>query len=375
MDVQSMAGTTRPAPRPDLARPPVRSRVAELVLARVVACPAGASLMEIARDLQPVLGSAGSRHAIEPEIEALARDGLVIAGRQIAATEAGRAAAAALIPAETLGAGWPAVRDGALVARALGLESAPRTRRKVLDKVDGLRAAIVASVYGIESRGRPSPQRLRAALAVKALERAFGNRISRDLGAGEGLSAKAGRLLAAQFAQKHKDYGTDSRLIATLAAEAVSVRKGDLAALRLGVLRRHFAAPPAARPAPPPLPHAPAAQASVAAPAVPAVVPSTPRPDLKEFAAEALAAARTCAEGWAGNLKAFISLTLKALRARRPGWGLSDVELKAMLAEAHRTGLLVLATADLKERATLGEVQASALSFRNAVFHYVRIDA
>lgn len=364
---------TRVTPRPESApvRPPARSRLADLILARVAAGPASVSLMEIARDLQPILGSAGSRHAIEPVIEALAREGLVVAGREIVVTEPGRVAALEIIPAELFGAGWTSVRDGGLVVLALGLGSAPRNRRKSLDKVDGLRAAIVAAVYGIESRGRPSPQRLRAALAGKALERAFGNRISRDLGAGEGLAAKAGRLLAAQFAQKQKDYGTDARLIATLAAEAVSARKGDPASLRLGVLRRYFAAPAAPPKTPAPAP--PAVATRPAAAEVPA--DATLRPDVREFVAETLAAARTCAEGWAGNLKALISRTHKALVARRPGWRLSEIEFKAMLAEAHRSGHLVLATADLKERAMLGELQASALSFRNAVFHYIRIDA
>ena len=67
-----------------------------------------------------------------------------------------------------------------------------------------------------------TPSRLRAALAALALERAFGNQIKAGLAGKLGLSAKAGRLLAAQLAKKPRDFGTDARLIAALAAEHVA---------------------------------------------------------------------------------------------------------------------------------------------------------
>jgi hypothetical protein len=45
-----------------------------------------------------------------------------------------------------------------------------------------------------------------------------------------------------------------------------------------------------------------------------------------------------------------------------------------MLAEAHRTGQIVLANADLKDKSNIKDVQDSAVSYRNAVFHFIRID-
>ena len=45
-----------------------------------------------------------------------------------------------------------------------------------------------------------------------------------------------------------------------------------------------------------------------------------------------------------------------------------------MLAEAHRAGQLVLANADLKDRRSIADVQASAIAYKNAIFHYVRVD-
>jgi hypothetical protein len=75
-----------------------------------------------------------------------------------------------------------------------------------------------------------------------------------------------------------------------------------------------------------------------------------------------------------GNRRAWISKVWQVVRAERPQWGLSDVEFKAMLTEAHRSGHIVLANADLRDDRNLRDVQASAVSYRNAVFHYVRVD-
>jgi hypothetical protein len=46
-----------------------------------------------------------------------------------------------------------------------------------------------------------------------------------------------------------------------------------------------------------------------------------------------------------------------------------------MLAEAHRAGQLALANADLKDKDNIKDVQDSAVSYRNAVFHFIRVDA
>ena len=70
----------------------------------------------------------------------------------------------------------------------------------------------------------------------------------------------------------------------------------------------------------------------------------------RNFPPVCLAAARTRAEGWPGNRKAFISQVWDAIRTSHPEWGLSEIEFKCMLAEAHRAGQLVLADADLKDK-------------------------
>ena len=62
------------------------------------------------------------------------------------------------------------------------------------------------------------------------------------------------------------------------------------------------------------------------------------------------------------------------MQARHADWQVSAIEFKAMLAEAHRAGEIVLANADLKDSRAIADIQASAIAYKNAIFHYVRAD-
>jgi hypothetical protein len=84
--------------------------------------------------------------------------------------------------------------------------------------------------------------------------------------------------------------------------------------------------------------------------------------------------AAAAAHGWSGDRKAYISHVWRNVRSQHPGWNLSEIEFKAMLAEAHRTGQLALAHVDLKDKSNIKDVQDSALIYRNAVFHLIRAD-
>ena len=195
-----------------------------------------------------------------------------MAGARLEASEAGIARAAIFLGLKgALPRSWDEVHEVRLVAKALGLEREPAKRLAALATPDGLRAAIVQKAFGLKIRGVATPSRLRAGLAAVALERAFGNQIKAGLAGKLGLSAKAGRLLAAQLAKKPRDFGTDARLIAALAAEHVGVAQADLPALRLAVLRRYLDGPdkPAARPRPP-------AKAPLARPRLVETVPAPP---------------------------------------------------------------------------------------------------
>jgi hypothetical protein len=347
-----------------------------LVLARV-ACEGGATRAEMSRDLAPFiaqkLSPAEWRGALDGMLAALVADGLVSEKRARATlTPAGAEAATGLLGPKALMMAWPEMRDIRLVAAALGVPASNAAKLKALARPDALRTAILQKAFGLAVKGTPSPSRLRSALAVVALERAFGNRIKGGLGTGSGLPAKTGRLLAGQLARRPRDFGTDARLIAALAAEQAGSVQQDIDALRLAIVRG-FVGPALVREPSLPQPPAPAPRPA-AQPSAPPRPAAASRPDLAGFAREVQSAARTRAEGWPGNRKAYISHVWQALVARHPDWGLTPIEFKGMLAEAHRTGHVTLANADLKDKKTMKEVQESAIAYKNTVWHFVRVE-
>lgn len=373
------------------------ARLSGIVLVRLATAPEGRDNADLARDLLPIIS-----HKLSPEdwrkvlsgiLASLAAAGFVSsANGRARATSSGKAAVAEFLGWRKTNAmpAWPEVRDGPLIARALGLEKEAASRLKGLAKLDGLRCLIVLSAHGLKLRGSLSASRLRSALAVIALERAFGNHIKHSLGEKPGLSPKSGRLLAAQLASKPRDFGTDGRLIAALAADAVEAPRSDIGTLRLGVLRRFITNAEEQRPAAPATPKsrpskiqrardgntAQASHPSELAPPIarPVATPVPSRPDPTRFAHAVLAAAHAKAEGWPGNRKAYVSHVWNVLREQRPEWALTEIEFKCMLTEAHRTGLLTLANADLKNKRNLKELQESAISYKNTIWHFIRVD-
>ncbi len=368
------------------------------VLARAAA-EHGATQAEIVRDLAPYVGHklapAAWREAAATAVARFVAQGLAgVVRSRVELTDAGREAVLSELGGKPLPRTWAEIRDVRLVARALGLEAQAPARIKRLAKPDGLRAAILQRAFGLKIKGTPSAPRLRQALAVVALERAFGNTLKGNLGGRTGLSAKAGRLLAGQLSHRPRDFGTDGRLVAALAAEQAGAFQSDADALRTALLRsfvtRSLAqttpvAPAAAPPAPAATAPRPVSERrrSRAARAPAAVAPAPPqpqrpaaanRPDLNGFADVVRSAASARAEGWPGNKKAFISHVWQVIQQQHPDWGLTDIEFKAMLAEAHRTGHVVLANADLKDKKSLKDLQDSAVAYKNTVWHFVRVE-
>jgi len=376
-------------------------RLRHLVLIRIVGSPKGCAKANVSDDLAPYVSHRFSpgqwRAAVEADIAALILKGYVAAqGARLEATEAGRAAAAEFLRVKPpLPATWAELRDTRVVARAMGLEKEAAKRLKALGKPEGLRAAILQKAFSLKIKGVATPSRIRAALATVALDRAFGSRGRDGFGQKLGLSAKAGRKLAGQLARHPRDFGTDGRLIAALAAEQAGAVQIDMGALQQAVLRRFLdgdkAAPlPVAAKAPRLKKPRKSPQAKGAQPTtkpVPADAPELPlapppvvpdlsaRPDLEGFSRTVRALAVKDAQGWAGNRKAYISHIWRRLNQEHASWGLSEIEFKCMLAEAHRAGHVALANADLKDASTLKDVQESAVVYKNAVFHFVRVEA
>ena len=365
-----------------------------LILVRTAAS-GGATRADVATDLAPLfthkLSPADWRRLAEREVGQLIAAGLVAETKsRLSVTEAGTDIAARYLGQKSLDPRpWTELRDIARVAKGLGLEKETAARLKPMARVEGLRTLIVQKAFGLSVKKNAPPTKLRAQLAVVALERAFGNRIKAGFGKGSALSAKAGRLLAGQLSKTPRAFATDAKLIAELAAECAGASDSALDALRTGVLRGLGAraleaagagetAPAEVARAPRPVQVAEPAQpltpaANDTAPAAEAPPPAA-RPDLTGFTRAVQKAAALRAEGWPGNRKAFISHVWDAIRASEPGWQLSEIEFKCMLAEAHRAGALVLANADLKDKKNLADLERSAVPYKNTVWHLVRVE-
>jgi hypothetical protein len=391
-----------------------------------------ATRADLVRDLKSLVdglaaGGLSAKQLVEAELAALVDLGWVAqSGARFEITPAGLQRAAALAGFDTgpdfrkvLAGGWLGLRDGPLLARALGADPTDRKLVAALAQPDGMRALIVQAAFDLGVDRVLSLGKLRTMLAVRALERAFGHKIKAALGAGSGLAAKPSRLLAGQLLRVPRETSSDGRLVAALANEQLGVTSTDVDALRQAVLRRHIAtwssqvgaspaghATQAATPAisatsSTPAQKSPTLHKQVSSPATGAVVvPLTPaielptaaprpandrgasteadpaltRPDLPGFVRAVRRAAEARADGWPGNRKAFVSHVWAEIRSRHPEWALSEIEFKAMLAEAHRTGGLVLANADLKDKRHLQDFEMSAIAYKNTVWHFVRVE-
>jgi hypothetical protein len=356
--------------------------VDDLILARV-ACSGGATRAQIVRDLGPLVtpkqSSAQWRETVDAALARLDAGGKVRDGRgRLRLAEPGEAAVARYFGEKDSHARtWTDQRDIWLVAKGLGVDASKPALRSALSRPDGLSALVVQQAFGLAVRQALSPSKLRAALALVALERAFGDNVKDGLGKGSALSAKAGRVLAGQLLHKPRELATDTRLVAALCADQAGAVRFDADTLRLAVLRKlgSVDAPISAQPVAKPALRA----VCESEPPPPRILTSQPEetpqlPGLAQFSAGVLTAARTRAEGWPGARKAFISRVWDAIRTSHPEWGLSEIEFKDMLAGAHRAGQLVLSGADLKNKQNIKEFEESAILYKNTVWHYVRVE-
>lgn len=365
-----------------------------IVLVRV-ACKKGATLTDVVRSFAPLVAGhltpAQWRDVARGELAHLIDGGLAIEYRQrVSATEAGRTAADAFLGRKDASNGtWNDIRDGRLIAKALEMEGVGPKRLERLMQPDGLRAVILMKAYRLSQRVRPTPARLRAALARVALERSFGDRVRDGLSDGNGFTASDGRLLAGQLARRPRTFSSDSKLIAVLAAEAVGARQTDLDSLRAAVLGDLFETALSDAHVLRQMPDAKAAgprsistiakdHAALNAPSEKGPHPAglttiRVKPTLADFAKDVTAAAAVRAEGWPGNYKAFIADVFAVIEDRRPEWGLNAVAFKCMLTEAHLAGLIELTGVDLKKANDKPALEASEITYKNTSWHQIRV--
>jgi hypothetical protein len=361
---------------------PVQS-IDDLVLIRIAAAPA--TRAELQRDLAalvaPKITGTVFRRSAELAIGTYVTQQLIAEQRgRLSATTAGhRVAEDHISPFRITDGGWDGVRTS-LVTRGLGLKAVSPNVAKALNRPEGLAALVLQQHFGMATDKALSPTTLRAELAVVALEKAFGNKIKTGLGKGSGLPGKAGRILAGQLFKTPREVATDGKLVLLLAAEIAGAPDASLDGLKLALLRRltgnpatETTAKTADRRTPGPSPAADNDSSPLAA--TPVISPREPvRPDMTEFSHAVVSAARPISEGWPGNRKAFISLVWKAIRNTRPEWELSEIAFKSMLAEAHRSGHLVLAGADLKDKCDQKALEDSKVLYKNTVWHFVRVE-
>jgi hypothetical protein len=358
------------------------SVIDELILARI-ACSGGTTRAQLVRDLGPLLAPKLSttqwKTAADTALARLMMSAKIRGARgRLRLTEQGEAVVSGYFgEKEAHARTWSDQRDVRLVAKALGVDASKPALRMALARPDGLSALVVQHAFGLSMRQALSPSKLRAALALVALERAFGDNVKEGLGNGSALSAKAGRVLAGQLLQKPRELPTDTRLISALCADQAGAARFDPDTQRLSVLRKLASSE---APNTPPSNTKPALRAvRESEPPAPKILTPQPeetpqRPGLAQFSAGVLNAARTRAEGWPGARKAFISRVWDAIRSSHPEWGLSETDFKDMLAGAHRAGQLVLSGADLKNKQNIKEFEDSAILYKNTVWHYVRVE-
>ena len=355
--------------------------IADLVLVRIAV--GAASRADLQRDLAaffaPRVSGTAFRRGAEMAIGNFTAQGLIsdVKGKLTATPGGLRTAEGLVAPIQVVKTTWETLRNHALLMRALGLAHSNTALAKAIERTDGLAALVLQRHYGLPLSRAMSHNDLRAELAVIALERAFGNKIKTGLGKGSGLAGSTARLLAGQLFAKPREFASDGKLVRALATEVAGAANDTDDALRLAVLRRLTG--PAddsdeddADETQPPASRAPKA-ANDAAP-LSSAPPKTAAPSMGEFASAVIDAARPISEGWPGNRKAFISRVWQTIRVARRDWELTEIAFKSMLAEAHRSGQLVLATADLKDKTSLRDLEDSKILYKNTVWHFVRVE-
>ena len=358
--------------------------IADLILLRVAT--GSATRAELQRDLAvlvaPKVPGTAFRRAAEVSIgQHIARQLITDTKGRLTPTPAGSRTAAALVSlTRSITGDWDDLRNGTLIFSALAISGETPGLIKALERPEGLAAMMLQSHFSIPLSRALSPTDMRTQLAIIALEKAFGNKIKTGLGKGAGLPAKTGRMLAGQLFAKPREITSDGKLVTLLAAEIFDAPSDTLDGLRLSLLRR-LTTPALKHDTTPRQSHAEHRLASITgltpsndAGPLDFPRPAIVRPDMAEFAGAVLQAARPVSEGWPGNRKAFISRVWQAIRNARPEWELSEIAFKSMLAEAHRSGGLMLASADLKDKSALKEIEDSKILYKNTVWHFVRVE-
>ncbi|HWE37532.1 MAG TPA: hypothetical protein VG406_13265 [Isosphaeraceae bacterium] len=334
-------------------------RVGELLLVRLLlADDRGETPANVRKAVEPLLPQRGPGgepdDVVDEAFRRLEADGSIARvepagkgkgkarGVRWALTAEGRARALAVLGIDALPtkATWAKVRDGWLLARALGTPAPGAPELKRLGTKGGLHAALLKGLYGLPVAGFPTSKQ-----AVDAL-------IWKLLGVETDAPLKLPNLKKALL---NRELGlspepTEAKAVESLLARAYEARNKTPAELRAAALRRWV----------------------VAAEAVAEEADRRPI-DLAEFARRVVNAARGCESGRYGSEKVFISHVWRALHHDPATHGHDLDAFKRQLGEANRARLLDLARADLVEAMDRADVAESAMEYLGGTFHFIRV--
>lgn len=331
--------------------------VAEVVLARLMAAPGGKlGRSRLVHELAPYsehrLSPAEWREVIERVLHGMSDRGLMSeAASSVTLARKGRSEGERLLARKPGRLSWPDVRDGELIARALGLTTGHR-QRAWLRRGAGLRAAVLSRALGLKPAECRTPATMRDALFQIAVRRGLAER-SPDIASGAGERRRIAALLVGH---RHAAPTTDAGLVAEVAADQIGARGTSPAALRLQILRQFIGT------------------GGNTASGLRLLAPPRLFPDPGEFAGEVRNFARRHAQGWQGNRRALISAVWPEISGAHPEWGLDVTRYKSLLTDAHRAGRLSLVNADLRDKGSLPDLEASAVAYRNTVWHFIRVE-
>lgn len=338
----------------------LRPSIAEVVLLRLFAAgDAGATRLAVAKDLYALVAHRMSQAEWRTELdeiiaEAIKAGDVEADARRLHLTEVGGIACERFYGGRLPKvAGWADLKNTVLVAKALGVEKKPQRQLKRLGSAPGLRLSILERTFALKLKGSPSLAKARTELAREATRRRPGLAKQDAPAASKDASERA---LAAGLLTRSRAAATDGELVSLLAAEQVGAKQTDVSALRLALLRRYVAGQSRSR--------------TVKAPSAEEVLGF----DVARFAGEIIKIARSEARGLPGARKAFIADVWKRLAPLGAPSADAEARFKTMLIEAHRMGLLSLTNADLRDKANMSHVQASAVAYQNTVWHLIRVE-
>ncbi len=266
---------------------------------------------------------------------------------------------------------WHEIRDGHLIALALGL--APTTKLVArLSTAEGLRSAILTKHFNLPFEiSTVTTEQIRQGLAAIAEKRGLTAGIRTTPIEEKTLTHKEAVMMGAKLLKSGHVVESDGELMACLAAEVAGAMNESASELRQILFRRLISTKESTV-----MGQTQSGRNQSQAGELNSDVTALGEapPELPEFTSEVKQIAANSAVGWPGNKRAFISHVWRDLRAKFPLWNLNEEEFKEMILNAQRAGLLRLAIADLRDKNNVKDVADSRISYKNSEWHFIRVE-